>query len=80
MTRFLPERLARYMAWSARSTASVLFSLSCSWATPALKVMSTFSLPCKKKRVVSSRCSRVMAATPLSTLVSGSTMTNSSPP
>ena len=76
----MPERLARYIAWSARTMASVALSLSLNWATPALKVMSTFSVPCKKKRVVSSRCRRVMAATPASTVVSGSTITNSSPP
>ena len=44
-TRFLPARLARYMALSARRMASPPDSSAPTCATPALKVINTFSLP-----------------------------------
>ncbi len=48
ITRFLPARLARYMALSARSMATSGASSSSRRATPALKVISSFCPPVRK--------------------------------
>ena len=54
-TRFLPARLARYMAASARAIVCSRVSPSRRSATPALKVSRRRWLSCRKKRRVSSR-------------------------
>ena len=38
-TRFLPARLARYIAWSARPMASSAVSPAASWATPRSPIL-----------------------------------------
>ena len=69
-----------YSAASARGNTESISSPISRSATPALKVISTRSLLCRKKFLVKSRCMPVTTFTASSCFEPGSRITNSSPP
>ena len=78
--RAVPETVAAHR-WRSEVYDKVAWSsFGRRRATPAEKVISSFSLSCRKKCLVSSRCRRTMVCTADSTVVSVIRIMNSSPP